>query len=39
MGQAGEGTPVIHMRGVPHPLRDGSVNDLIRPESQDLFKD
>lgn len=39
MGQAGEGTPVIHMRGVPHPLGDGSVNDLIRPESQDLFKD
>jgi coenzyme F420-0:L-glutamate ligase/coenzyme F420-1:gamma-L-glutamate ligase len=39
MGQAGEGTPVIHMRGVPHPLRDGSVTDLIRPESQDLFKD
>ncbi len=39
MGQAGEGTPVIHMRGIPYPLRDGSVNDLIRPESQDLFKD
>jgi len=39
MGQAGEGTPVIHMRGIPYPLRDGSVNDLIRPESQDLFRD
>ena len=39
MGQAGEGTPVIHLRGVPYGLRDGSVSDLIRPESQDLFKD
>jgi coenzyme F420-0:L-glutamate ligase/coenzyme F420-1:gamma-L-glutamate ligase len=39
MGQAGEGTPVIHLRGLPYPLRDGSVGELIRPESQDLFKD
>jgi coenzyme F420-0:L-glutamate ligase/coenzyme F420-1:gamma-L-glutamate ligase len=39
MGQAGEGTPVIHLRGVPYPLRDGSVSELIRPESQDLFRD
>ena len=39
MGQAGEGTPVIHLRGVPYPLRDGSVKELIRPESQDLFRD
>jgi coenzyme F420-0:L-glutamate ligase/coenzyme F420-1:gamma-L-glutamate ligase len=39
MGQAGEGTPVIHLRGVPYPLRDGSVSELIRPEPQDLFRD
>ncbi|MBM3123108.1 MAG: coenzyme F420-0:L-glutamate ligase, partial [Chloroflexi bacterium] len=39
MGQAGEGTPVVHLRGVPYPLRDGSVSELLRPESQDLFRD
>jgi coenzyme F420-0:L-glutamate ligase/coenzyme F420-1:gamma-L-glutamate ligase len=39
MGQAAEGTPVIHLRGVPYPPRDGSVGELIRPESQDLFRD
>jgi coenzyme F420-0:L-glutamate ligase/coenzyme F420-1:gamma-L-glutamate ligase len=38
MGQAAEGTPVVHVRGFPYPLRDGSLNELIRPKEQDLFR-
>lgn len=38
MGQAGEGRPVIHIRGVPYPLRDASLAELLRPEEQDLFR-
>lgn len=38
MGQAAEGTPVIHVRGFPYPLRDGSLKELIRPREQDLFR-
>jgi coenzyme F420-0:L-glutamate ligase / coenzyme F420-1:gamma-L-glutamate ligase len=38
MGQAAEGTPVIHVRGFPYPLRDGSITELIRPKEQDLFR-
>jgi len=38
MGQAAEGTPVVHVRGFPYPLRDGSVKELIRPKDQDLFR-
>ncbi len=38
MGQAGEGTPVIHVRGFPFPLREGSLPELIRPKDQDLFR-
>ncbi|MEO8355596.1 MAG: coenzyme F420-0:L-glutamate ligase [Chloroflexota bacterium] len=38
MGQASEGTPVIHIRGFPYPLRDGSLKELIRPKDQDLFR-
>ena len=39
MGQAAEATPVIHIRGLRDPLREGSVRELLRPESQDLFRD
>lgn len=39
MGQAGEGTPVVHLRGVPYPPGEGTASELIRPEAQDLFKD
>jgi coenzyme F420-0:L-glutamate ligase / coenzyme F420-1:gamma-L-glutamate ligase len=39
MGQAGEGRPVIHLRGLPYPLRDGDARELIRPKAQDLFRD
>lgn len=38
MGQAAEGTPVVHARGFPYPLRDGSLKELIRPREQDLFR-
>ncbi len=38
MGQAAEGTPVVHVRGFPYPLRDGSLQELIRPKDQDLFR-
>ncbi len=38
MGQADEGRPVIHIRGVPYPLRDGNAQELIRPRDMDLFR-
>jgi len=38
MGQADEGSPVIHVRGFPYPLREGNLQELIRPLDQDLFR-
>ncbi|HSL44438.1 MAG TPA: coenzyme F420-0:L-glutamate ligase [Anaerolineales bacterium] len=38
MGQAAEGTPVVHVRGFPYRLREGSLQELIRPKEQDLFR-
>ena len=38
MGQAAEGTPVVHVRGFPYPLREGKIKELIRPKEQDLFR-
>jgi coenzyme F420-0:L-glutamate ligase/coenzyme F420-1:gamma-L-glutamate ligase len=38
MGQAAEGTPVVHVRGFPYPLRKGRLQELIRPKEQDLFR-
>ncbi len=38
MGQAAEGTPVVHVRGFPYPLQEGSLKELIRPKQQDLFR-
>jgi coenzyme F420-0:L-glutamate ligase / coenzyme F420-1:gamma-L-glutamate ligase len=38
MGQAAEGTPVVHVRGFPYPLRDASLTELLRPKEQDLFR-
>ncbi len=37
MGQANEGTPVIHVRGFPYPLCESTAQDLIRPKELDLF--
>jgi coenzyme F420-0:L-glutamate ligase / coenzyme F420-1:gamma-L-glutamate ligase len=38
MGQAAEGTPVVHVRGFPYALRDASLSELLRPKEQDLFR-
>jgi coenzyme F420-0:L-glutamate ligase / coenzyme F420-1:gamma-L-glutamate ligase len=38
MGQAAEGTPVVHVRGFPYPLGEGSLKELIRPKEQDMFR-
>ena len=38
MGQAAEGTPVVHVRGFPYALRESSLAELIRPRDQDLFR-
>ena len=38
MGQADEGCPVIHARGVPYARRDGNGRELLRPKSMDLFR-
>ena len=38
MGQAAEGTPLVHVRGFPYALREGSLAELIRPKDQDLFR-
>ena len=38
MGQANEKSPVVHVRGFPYPLRESGLNELLRPEDQDLFR-
>jgi coenzyme F420-0:L-glutamate ligase/coenzyme F420-1:gamma-L-glutamate ligase len=38
MGQAAEGTPVVHVRGFPYPLSGGSLKELIRLKEEDLFR-
>jgi coenzyme F420-0:L-glutamate ligase/coenzyme F420-1:gamma-L-glutamate ligase len=38
MGQADESRPVIHARGFPYALRKSSMNEMIRPLDQDLFR-
>ncbi len=38
MGQASEGRPVVHVRGFPYPLQEGSLKELIRPKEQDMFR-
>jgi coenzyme F420-0:L-glutamate ligase/coenzyme F420-1:gamma-L-glutamate ligase len=38
MGQADEATPVVHVRGFPYLLREGSLKELLRPREQDLFR-
>ncbi len=38
MGQAAEGTPVVHVRGFPYPLREGNLKELLRPREEDLFR-
>lgn len=38
MGQAGEGCPAVHVRGFPYALRDGNLNELLRPKERDEFR-
>ena len=38
MGQAAEGRPAIHLRGVLGISGDGKAADLVRPRSKDLFR-
>ncbi len=38
MGQAAEGTPVVHVRGFPYPLRKASLPEILRPKDQDMFR-
>lgn len=38
MGQANESIPCVIARGFPYPLRDSSLQELIRSEKADLFK-
>lgn len=38
MGQAAEGTPVVHVRGFGYPLREASLKEILRPREQDLFR-
>ena len=38
MGQAAEATPAVHVRGFPYPLRESSLQELIRPKETDLFR-
>lgn len=38
MGEAAEGTPAVHVRGFPYPLREGSLKELLRPKEQDMFR-
>jgi coenzyme F420-0:L-glutamate ligase/coenzyme F420-1:gamma-L-glutamate ligase len=38
MGQAAEGTPVVHVRGFPYDLREGCLAEILRPKAEDLFR-
>ena len=38
MGQAAEGVPAVHVSGFPYPLREGTLQELIRPRDKDLFR-
>ncbi len=38
MGQAAEGTPLVHVRGFPYALRESTIKELLRPKEQDLFR-
>lgn len=38
MGQAAEGTPVVHVRGFPYQLREAKLQELVRPRELDLFR-
>jgi coenzyme F420-0:L-glutamate ligase/coenzyme F420-1:gamma-L-glutamate ligase len=39
MGEADEGTPVVHVRGFPYPFSNtSSIKDILREKEKDLFR-
>ena len=38
MGQAGEGRPIVLVRGIPYARRDGSARELLRERALDFFR-
>ncbi|MFN2144904.1 MAG: coenzyme F420-0:L-glutamate ligase [Anaerolineales bacterium] len=38
MGQVDEGTPAIHVRGFPYPLRNADLGELLRERERDMFR-
>ncbi len=38
MGQADEARPIIHVRGFPYDLREGSLDEILRARDEDLFR-
>ena len=38
MGQAAEGTPVVHGRGFPYAMRKSNLREMLRPRKEDLFR-
>jgi coenzyme F420-0:L-glutamate ligase/coenzyme F420-1:gamma-L-glutamate ligase len=38
MGQAAEGTPVVHVRGFPYPLREARLAEVLRERERDMFR-
>ncbi len=37
-GQADEGRPIVHVRGVPMSKGDGTAREIVRPKESDLFR-
>lgn len=38
MGQAGEGRPIVLVRGIPYARRDGRAHELLRDKTLDFFR-
>jgi coenzyme F420-0:L-glutamate ligase/coenzyme F420-1:gamma-L-glutamate ligase len=38
MGQAGEGRPIVLVRGVPYARRNGTARELLRDKALDFFR-
>ncbi len=38
MGQSSEGRPIVLIRGLPYPRREGAAAELRRPREKDLFR-
>jgi coenzyme F420-0:L-glutamate ligase/coenzyme F420-1:gamma-L-glutamate ligase len=38
MGQVDEGTPVVHVRGFPYNLEEGTMTEMLRDKERDLFR-